>query len=882
MRLTFLEQLDEARRAGTWRAEAALWARAAWDLVAFAPKEHCSLVIQDLRHAFRTMAAKPAFPSFAVLSLTLAIGATTAIFSLWNNVLNAPLPGVDRPGELIMLSNPSAQGMWRGTWSTRADGPRSWVSYAEFEQLREHASAFSSLMASQSSLNGWQARVEGGPVEEARGRLVSGGFFQVLGVRPALGRLFAATEDTGEPAYAVISHSYWQRRFGGRPDALGKTLTIHGTSISIVGVAAAGFVGENGGQQPDLWLPLRLQPRVLPGSDWLHEEPPDKAMWLHVFGRLKPGVAGVQAESQANAIFRAGLESFYGARGDQWTRELLDQELQLRPGGRGVSATLEQFSSSLSALFASVGILLLIACANLANLLTARGAARRPEISVRLSLGASRGRLVRQLVTESLALAALGGIAALALAFVLHGVLVRRLQEGEPWFFVEFSFSLPVLSFAVAATFATALAFGVLPAWQTTKSGGGPSFKNTSRTALGSKPELRLGRWLVALQLALSLPLLVGAGLLSRTVYNLQRPNLGFRAERLMLTRVSLNDLAQDVTRRDRVLRELRAGLERIPGVDGATFSQLGLFSGGVSTSGIEVEGSALTERGEQYSALDRVGPHYFTTLGVPIRLGRDISDDDRADTPFVCLVNEAFVKRYFGGRHPIGLHVATIGDAGVRTAYQVVGVVGNARTHALRGEVEPRFFVPAEQRSSSSGSRTFLIQSGTDKASTMRAVREAIAEADSSLAIAEMSSIEEKLAELTAEDRTIAWLALMFGGVALALAAIGLYGVLSLGIARRTSEIGLRIALGAQSRDVIGMILRETGGAVLTGVALGGALTVFGSRLITSRLYGVAPHDPLTLTLAIGVLLMVAFVATYLPASRASGVDPVAALNEG
>lgn len=882
MRLMFAEQLADARRAGSRRDEAALWLQAARDLCTIAPREHWHVIVQDVRYALRAMGAKPAFTAIAILSLGLGIGANTAIFSLWNSVLYASLPGVASPEHLVMLTDPNESGLLRGRWTGRTDGPRAWASFAEFEQLRDHAQGFSALMASQSSLSTWQVRVDGGPAEELRGRLVSGGFFHVLGVRAAAGRLFTTAEDEGEPPNAVISHAYWRRRFAGRPDVLGKTLAVRKRSVTIVGVAPAGFIGETSDQLPDLWMPLRLQPLVLPGADWLHEQPPDKVMWLHVFGRLKPGVTAAQAEAQANLVFQAGLEQFYGTIGDERRGEFLDQHLRIHSGARGASPTRKEFSSSLTMLLASVGVLLLIACANLANLLLARGASRRTEIAVRLSMGASRGRLARQLVTESLALAAFGGLAAIAVAYVLHAALVPMLQEAEPRLFMGFAFNVPVTIFLLVVTVAAALAFGLLPAWHLTRTDPGAHLKDDSRGAIGSSGELRAGRWLVCVQLALSLPLLVGAGLLVQTVFNLHRPDLGFRAERLILASVDLSEVATDITRRDRLLRDVHARIQQLPGVEAASFSQLGLFSGGMSTATIAVDASAPTADRGRGSALDRVGADYFTTLGIPIKSGRDISASDRADTGKVCLVNEAFAERFFDGRDPMGMRVTTIDDADVRTAYQVVGVVGDARTADLRGEVEPRFFVPAEQRPSQGTSRTFLIRAATDTGPITAGVQEAVTGVDAALSVGSMVSLEERLASLTGQERTIARLAVTFGAVALTLAAVGLYGVLAYGIARRSSEIAIRIALGAQSRRVVAMILRETAGLVAAGLALGGVLAYAGARLIASRLYGVAPQDVLTLTLATGLLLLVALTAAYLPARRASRLDPMAALHRG
>jgi predicted permease len=876
MWLMFTAQLSEARRSGGWRKEAVLWLHAVRDLFTIAPREHWFTIRQDLRYALRTMALKPAFAAVVIVSLALGIGANTAIFGVWNGVLHAPLPGVVSPDDLVLLTDPGASGMVRG----HSSGERRWVSYTEFERLRDHTTAFSGLMASQSRLDTWQVRIDGGAPEETSGRLVSGEFFGVLGVHPAIGRLFTTADDHVEAAFAVLSHAYWQRRFGGGPDVIGKTLIVRDTPVSIIGVAPAAFVGETSGQRPDLWLPLRLQPRVLPGGDWLHDKPPDKVMWLHVFGRLKPGTTYAQVETQANAVFQSGLTSFYGV---ERQREFLDQRLRVQPGARGVSASRDELSSSLMMLLVSAGVLLLITCANLANLLFARGAARHTEMAVRVSLGASRERLIRQLVTESLTLAVMGGLAAIGIGYVMHAALVRMLQEVEPRFFMAFSLSVPVLAFVLATTLVAAVVFGAIPAWHITRTSPGARLNDSSRGTIGSARELRSGRWLVGAQLALSLPLLVGAGLLVRTVYNLQRPDLGFNAERLLLAQVDLGAIVPDTVRRDRVLRELLARIQRIPGVEAATFSQLGLFSGGLSTASIAVSEREPTATRSRDSALDRVGASYFTTLGIPLLRGRDIAASDRAGTYKVCVVNEAFVREHFGGRDPLGMHVTTIDD-GVRTPYEVVGVVADARTQSVRDDVEPRFFVPAEQRPSQATSRTFVIRTGSSAAGVIPAVRDVMTNVDALLSSSDLdiASLEEHMAPLTADERTTSRLAVVFGTVALTLAGIGLYGVLAYGITRRSREIAIRIALGAHARCVIAMILRETTGLVVAGLLVGSVFAVVASRMIASRLYGIAPQDPLTLTLATGVLLLVAVIAAYVPARRASRVDPMTALRQG
>jgi putative ABC transport system permease protein len=880
MLLTFDEQMAEARRSGRRFERAGLWAQAALDAVSVAPREHFHVIAQDLRYALRLMAAAPAFTIVAVLSLALGIGANTAIFSLWNGVLHAPLPAVRSPEQLVMLTDPDQMGSWTGRWNGRTDGARAWVTYGEFEELRDQASELTALMAAQSSLNTWRARVDNGEEEEVRGRLVSGGFFDVLGVSPSIGRLFTAADDRSTNTDAVISYSFWQRRFAGRAEVLGKTFAIRDTVMTIIGVAPARFIGETSGQQPDLWLPLRTQPLVLPGRDWLHDTPPEKAMWLHVFGRLKPGVTLAQAEGHANAIFRAGLESFYTGVPADRRDEFLDQRLRIHPAARGASSMRREFSTSLTALLAAVGVLLLIACANLANLLLARGTARSAEIALRLSLGASRERIVRQLVTESLALAAIGGVAAIGVAYLVYGTLVGMLAETDERFAMAFALDLRILAFVSATSLLSALLFGLLPAWQMTRTDAASRLKEYGRGTTGSLTAMRSGRLLVAVQLALSLPLLVGAGLMARTVYNLQRADLGFPAERLLLLRVGLRDAGLTPARSGSVVRDIVAALQHLPGVRAVSYSQLGLFTGGESATTIEVEGYVGNGDGDRNSRVDTVGPDYFSTLAVPIRQGRGIEARDREGAANVCVINEAFAKRFFDRRNPVGLRVFVVNSDNRRTPYEIVGVVRNVRSQALRGDIEPRFYLAAEQAPRpTSASPTFLIRTAVAPATLATAARKTIQQVDAALPVRAVTTLEEQIAPSIAQDRNSARLAAAFGCVALLLTAIGLYGVLSYGITRRTSELAIRIALGARPGRVVSMIMGETAAVVTMGLACGCGLAFVMSRLIDSRLYGVAPHDPLTLLAATGCLLLSAFAAAYGPAHRASMLEPMAAL---
>ena len=832
---------------------------------------------RDVRYALRTMARAPGFTAVAILSLALGIGANAAIFSLWNGVLHAALPGVAAPGELVILSNPDE----RGSWTGQSEGVREWLTYEEFEQLRDEAGIFSSLMASQSSLNTWQVRVGDGAPEAATSRLVSGTFFDVLGARPLVGRGFTPEDDRAANPTAVISHSYWLRRFGGRPDVLGQVITARRTALTVIGVAPRGFVGESSGQQPDFWVPLRMQRAVLPGRDRLHDTPPDKSMWLHVFGRLAPGVTRAQADARVNAVFQAGLEAFYGAAAQgERRRELLNQRLVVSPGGSGASAARAAFSQSLTALLAAVAVLLLIACANLANLFLARGTARKPEFALRLSLGASRGRLVRQLVTEGLALAVAGALAAMAVAPLFHAALVRMIADTDPTFRLPFTLDPLVMAFVLAATGAVTLLFAALPAWQVTRTDAAESLRDLGRGAGGRSGQSRAGRLLVAAQLALSLPLLVGAGLLARSASNLQRVDLGYPTGDLLLVRVDLRDAADDAARRTALRRELLDGIRRMPGIRTATFSHLGLFSGGESTTTVDVEGYAHGGGVPPESAVDFVGPGYLAALGVPIVLGRDILESDDEGSPRVCVINEAFAKRFFQDRNPIGMTVTSVA-LDTRIPRRVVGVAGNARMQSLRGDVEPRYYVPSAHRADSAVTPTFLIRTVPGTGISIAAVRRTIQGMNPAVAILTATTIQDQVAPQTSQDRHTAQLAVVFAGVALALAAIGLYGVLSYGVARRTGEIAIRIALGARAGRVIWMILRETFAVLAVGLAVGATLAFSVSRLIDSRLYGVAPNDPATVAASIAVLVLVAVGAAYLPARRASRLDPMVALHQ-
>jgi len=873
----FTEQMRDARRHQGRAAQAAIWARALIDLPSTAMQEHYHVIQQDLRHAGRILAASPGFTAVAVLSLALGIGANTAIFSLLNSVLMNRLP-VRNPHELVILTNPDARGVGRGA----QQGDRSLATYQEFLQLQEN-NAFASLMASSSSLQRTEGRVEGGAPEPLAIRLVSMNYFATLGVPAAIGQTF---DDRREPAAgavpsAVVSHEYWQRRFGGRPDVVGRSIALRAAIVTIVGVAPASFLGESVGERPDVWIPLAMQAAVLPGRDWLNDEPGsvEKVMWLHLFGRLAPGVTRERAQASVNVTFQQGLAAYYGSMGDADTRtRYLDQRLKVQDAATGASVLRRTFSEPLWVLLGAAGLVLLIACANLGNLLLARTTARGREMAVRLALGAGRSRLIRQLLTESACLAVAGGLVGLVLTRVLREGLLRLV--ADPTITLPSALDLRTLAFVFGLTLAVGLILGLLPALRITDTRPAAGLRE-GRGVAGSAAWLRVGKLLVVGQLALSLPLLVGAGLLVRTLVNLQRIDLGYPTEGLLTVRVDAEASGYEPFRRTQAFAALLTRVRTIPGVRAATYSYNGLFGNTDNGDRITVEGYTGADAGDIGSSYDAVAPGFFSTLGIPVLIGREITDQDQAGARMVCVINETFAKRFFDGRNPIGLHV-TQSYADSRSTYEVVGVVRDSRQNQLRDAIETRFYTPISRHAARADGRvsglTFIIRQQRDRP-VLADVREVVQRMEPNMPITRAAMLIEAVDRRIVQDRMLAQLSIAFGIVAVVLAAIGLYGILSYNIARRTNEIGIRKALGAQHGTLIAMIARETGWLVLTGLVVGGAMSAAAVRLIASRLYGLSPADPATFVSAVAALTVVAALATWLPAYRTTRVDPLVAL---
>ncbi len=834
-------------------------------------------LLKDIRYSARQLGRNRVFTLVAVLSLAIGIGANTAIFSIMNVVLLKSLP-VRNPHELVLLTDPNQSGVSNGM----TNGERGMMTYAEFAQLRDHATSFSGMCAAQATLNRWPVRIAGGGQEEARAKLVSEEYFSVLGVEPAIGRFFSTADGTspGQDPYVVLSYDYWQKRFGGNVSALGTQIRVQSTPLTVIGVAAPGFHGESAGEKPDLWMPMMMQLAVMPGRDWLHEDLSkqlDKLMWLQTFARLKPGVKMARAQTEIDVLFRNIIEAGYPTTLSPETRkQALDQHLKLHDARVGSFGGRDEFSQQLLVLLGASAVVLLIACINVANLLLARAAARSKEVGVRLSIGASRMRLVRQFLTESLLLSTIGGALGLLFAWGAARLLVLLLSADQST--LTPTIDLQVLGFTAGVTFLTGLVFGLAPAIRATHVNLNDSLRDSGRvTASGGK--LNVAKGLVIAQVALSLLLVTGAGLFLRTLWNLQSVALGYPKEKLLMVTVDGLTAGYKDARLSSLWVDLTDRLRHVPGIQGATYSENGLFSGSESADEVDVEGFKASKQDEKFSRFDAVGPQYFSTVGIPLILGREFGPQDTAAAPQVCVINEAFAKKFFVGRNPIGYHITErFGDQ--KHVMEVVGIAKNARDHRLRGDVPARFYLPSDQGMEGPNRwATFEVRTAGDPEQMLGAIRKTILSVNEDLPIQNARPLLDNVDRSNAQPRMIAQLCSIFGIIALLLGATGLYGVLSYGVARRTNEIGIRMALGADRGNVIAMVLRETSVMIVIGVVAGVAATFGATRLIAAKLYGLSPMDPATIVASVLMLAVVALVAGYIPAARAARVNPVTAL---
>jgi predicted permease len=863
--------------------------------------EHLS---QDVRYALRAMRRSPGFTAVAVLSLALGIGANTAIFSLIDAVLLKMLP-VQNPQQLLQL-NWVSQG-WpngiindlSGNWGKDKNGRSTSTSFAYpgYEQIRTKNQVFSgvlALAANSSDLNVGYRGVPG----RAEGELVSGTFFSTLGVEPILGRALTPDDDRlGASPAAVIGYGYWERRFGRDPGVLGRTITVNSVPVTIVGVSPPEFYGVQPGRAVEVWLPLHSQPQVEPR--W-SPEPPEPApgraakpaetlfaarnqWWLLIMGRVKPGVSEQQARAQLDVLLQQSMSPDVKPT----IKPETIPHLEVEPGSKGLDELRGEFSKPLFVLMTVVGLVLLIACANVANLLLARATSRQREIAVRLAIGAKRSRLVRQLLTESALLAAMGGALGLLLAFWGTHLLVAFMSSGrepvnlsvtpDPW----------VLGFTAAVSLLTGILFGLSPALRSTRVDLTPALKESAGKLPGAYEHgrglrLGLGNALVVTQVGLSLLLLVGAGLFVRTLTNLENVNAGFNERNVLLFGI---DPTQDGYKGQRLADFYRKLAQRVagqPGVRSVSMSGATLIGGGMSTLETFIQGSAPKQAdkdGGVSARVNEVGPNFFETLSIPLMFGRTISEHDTATSPKVVVVNDEFARQFLGGGSPLGRRLGfdkLVFDKKGSGDYEIVGVVAGAKYADLRREVPPTVYVATLQEPADLGAMHFEVRTAGDPNQMIAAIRRVAQGMDSNLALYDARSQMEQINQTLFQERLFARLTGFFGVLALVLGCIGVYGVMAFAVTRRTREIGIRMALGANRGEILGMVLRETFVLVAVGIAAGTLAALEASRLVATFLYGLKPNDPLTLAGAALLMVAAAAVAGYLPARRASRVDPM------
>jgi putative ABC transport system permease protein len=824
---------------------------------------------QDLRYGARLLRLNPGFTAVAVLSLALGIGANTAIFQLLDAVRLRTLP-VKSPQELAVVR--VADRKWS---SGRHEGRYSQLTNPMWEQIRDHQQGFSSIFA-------WAATtfnlVAGGEARYAQGMFVSGDFFRVLDVQPLLGRLLTPEDDRRGcgSAGAVISHAFWQREFGGQPSALGSKLTLEGHPFPIVGITPPGFFSVEIGRSFDVAVPICSEP-VIRGEESLLEM--RHGWWLASMGRLNPGWSLEKASAQLIAISPAVLEATVPPvyKPDN-VKRYMEYRFAAFPADNGFSQLRQQYENPLWTLLSIAGLVLLIACANLANLMLARAGAREREVAIRLALGASRVRLLRQMLVESLLLSAVGALFGAALAQLLSRFLLAFLStQGSP-LFMDLKPDWRVFAFTAGLAVLTCVFFGLTPALRSIRIAPASVLKAAGRGTTSGPERFGLRRALVVSQVALSLVLLVGALLFVRTLRNLMTIDPGFRQDGIIVANLDLTRLHIAADRRQSFKRDLLDRVRALPGIDDAADTGIVPISGNSWNENVLIEGD---EKRKGTPWFNRVSPGYFKTLRTPFLAGRDFDVHDAPPSPKVAIVNESFVRKHLNGQNPIGVTFREETYIGRPSPmYRIIGLVKDTKYGELREEPIPLVYLSMAQDDRPDNFPQFLVHSSLPPSVALPAIKEAILQFGPEIVI-EFHTLQTQIRESLLRERLMATLAGFFGFLAVLLATIGLYGVISYTVARRTNEIGIRVALGAQRGHVIGMIMREAGILLVVGVVAGAALALVAARTAASLLYGLKPRDPATLTLAIVALALVAAVASFLPAHRAARLDPMAALRE-
>lgn len=824
----------------------------------------------DLRLALRGLRRHPLFTTIAVLSLALGIGANTAIFTLIDQILLRQLP-VAAPEQLVMLYQ-------EGPHNGSNMGARM-HSYPLYQDLQQRADPLAEVLCRRLV----PASVSiGNRTERLDAELVSGNYFTMLGVRPAVGRVFNSREDdqvyAGHPV-VVLSYGYWVSRFARDPGVVGTTIRVNDYPMTIVGVSAEGFAGLDPAQSPQIRVPVLMKPVLLPDWTWLHMDD-RRARWVQIFGRLKPGYTVETARGPLQGLFTQirGYEATLPAAKDwsPYSRDrFLKGRLQVTSAAIGYSPLRNDFSTALVVLMCMVGLVLLIACANVANLLIARGFMRQKEMAMRLSLGASRGRLVRQLLVESLVLSAAGGLAGLALSAALtRGLLALVPSDGQP-LLVSARPDLRILGFTLALSLVTGIVFGLLPALRASRPDPWTTLKDTMGSIAGSGGSLFLRKGLVTIQVALSFLLLFGAGLFVKSLQNLKTTDTGVAAQNLVSFQLSPALSGYDDQRAQLLNRALLERIRTAPGVTAAAYAAVPILAGDEWDSSTSVEGHTPKDGEDMQAFMNALSPGYFETMKIPFLEGRDFTSMDAVEEPRVAIVNRRFAEHFFPGRSAVGKHLGPGVGPRTKLTIEIIGVVADALYEGPREGVRRQVFVPNWGRRGV----VFYVRAQTGSASVASIIRNEVRRLDASMPVYGMKTLEAQLDETLLTDRLIAMLSAGFGLLATLLASVGLYGVMAFVVARRRKELGIRLALGAQPGLVIWLVMREVLLLLAVGLAIGLPAALALGRLVSTQLYGIAPHDPQIAIWTMVLLAVVSAAAGLIPAHRASRIDPILAL---
>jgi predicted permease len=829
-----------------------------------------TLPTNDLRLAVRGLFRSPLFSIVAILSLALGIGANTAIFTLIDQVLLRRLP-VANPDQLVMLYQ-------QGPHSGSNMGARA-HSYPIFQEYLKRAEPLSEVTARR--LVPTSVSIDN-QTERLEAELVSGNFFTMLGVRPALGRVFNSQEDdqvySGHPV-VVLSHDYWMRRFAGDRGVVGRKILVNNYPMTIVGVSAAGFSGIDPTRAPQIRVPILMKPVMLPEWEWVRLDDP-RTRWVQVFARLKTGYTVASAAGPMQGLFlqiRQHEMTLEGAK--NWSPYLREQfmkgQLRLERADIGYSPLRNDFSTALIVLMCMVGLVLLIACANVANLLIARGFLRQREIAVRLSLGASRGQLVRQMLVESLLLSCIGGAAGLAVAAGLTRALLALLpSDGSP-ILIQATPDLRILAFTFALTLVTGVVFGLLPALRASRPDPWSTLKDTAGAVAGAGGSLFLRKGLVTAQVALSFLLLFGAGLFVRSLQNLKTTDTGVALDNLVTFQLAPALSGYDDARTGQFYRELLDRLRAAPGVKSAGLAAVGILAGNEWDSTMSVEGHQAKDGEDMQAFMNSLSPGYFETMGIALHEGRDFTRLDARQEAAVAIVNRRFADHFFPGQSAVGRHIGWGSGPETKLTIEIVGVVANSLYEGPREGVRRQVFIPNWGR----GSVAFYVRTTTGTAGAYNLIRGEVKALDAGMPVYELKALQAQLDETLLTDHLIATLSAGFGLLATVLASVGLYGVMAFVVARRRKELGIRLALGAEPGLLIWMVMREVLVLLTIGLALGIPAAIGLGRFVSNQLYGIQPNDPWIAISTVALLTLVSAAAGLIPARRASQIDPILAL---